>query len=186
MAGATVNVTMDVSDAFKKLDAIPIFFRGMAVEKALKAAAGPIRRAAQNKVQQPGKPGYYARYGATRTTFGRRPKRKQGKKMLRDTIGYDVSRDHNIITLKIGPKYPAGAHGHLVEHGHDVVTGGTKRQKARKGWAPKSRTGRTGMGVVAGRAQPFPFLEPAAQQSEQQALQRFNAAINRYIREWRG
>jgi hypothetical protein len=43
------------------------------------------------------------------------------KKPLRETIGVVVREYGHIVVMYVGPEYPAGAHGHLVEFGHQLV-----------------------------------------------------------------
>lgn len=71
------------------------------------------------------------------------------KKPLVDTIGVKVwIGDHGIVCY-VGPQYPAGAHGHLIEFGHRMVI----------------------HGQVLGWVEAKPFMRPAADEtkSEQQA-----------------
>lgn len=86
------------------------------------------------------------------------PAHNPGAKPLRDTIAAET-RDYDQRTLVvIGPEYPAGAHGHLVEYGHDEVVWG-------------HRTGR--------RVPPQPFMRPAfdgTKQEQQAAMERVVAA----------
>lgn len=82
--------------------------------------------------------------------------KKEGKKHLRDTIK-SVTRKYGSKRLQIiGPEYPAGAHGHLVENGHEEVLWG-------------KRTGR--------RVAPKPFLRPAADSTKQQQIDAMNDVI---------
>lgn len=78
------------------------------------------------------------------------PAHEPDKKPLRDTIAVEI-RDYGQRTLAvIGPQYPAGAHGHLLEYGHEGVAWGKP-------------TGR--------RVGPRPFMRPAFDEtkSEQQS-----------------
>ena len=61
-------------------------------------------------------------------------------KPLNETIAVEL-RDYGVRQLAVvGPQYPAGAHGHLVENGHEVISHG-------------KRTGT--------RTEPKPFVRPA-------------------------
>lgn len=86
------------------------------------------------------------------------PSHQPDKKPLRDTIACEI-RDYDQRTLAvIGPQYPAGAHGHLVEYGHEEVVWG-------------NRTGR--------RVGPRPFMRPAfdeTKQEQQAAMEKVVAA----------
>jgi hypothetical protein len=71
------------------------------------------------------------------------------KKPLVDTIGVKVWVGDYTIVCYVGPQYPAGAHGHLIEFGHRLVRNGQ----------------------VLGWVNPKPFMRPAADEtkSEQEA-----------------
>lgn len=56
---------------------------------------------------------------------------KPGLKPLRDTIGVVVRHYPNVLVVLVGPQYPSGAHGHLVEYGHWLVRK-NKKTGARK------------------------------------------------------
>lgn len=88
---------------------------------------------------------------------------KPDAKPLADTIAVEV-RDYDQRALAvIGPQYPAGAHGHLVEHGHEIVT--------RDG----RRTGR--------RARPKPFVRPAFDETQDAQQAAMESVIARTLRE---
>lgn len=85
------------------------------------------------------------------------------QKPLAETIAVEV-RDYGERALAvIGPQYPAGAHGHLVEDGHEIVTHDGKR------------TGR--------RAQPHPFVRPAFDQTQGQQIEAMQGVVNRTLAE---
>lgn len=68
---------------------------------------------------------------------GPREGEKSGKKHLRDTIGV-VQRKYKsgrLLAAYIGPEYPAGAHGHLVEFGHKGVFGDMSKRVPPKPFA---------------------------------------------------
>ena len=88
---------------------------------------------------------------------------KPDAKPLADTIAVEV-RDYDQRALAvIGPQYPAGAHGHLVENGHEIVT--------RDG----RRTGR--------RARPKPFVRPAFDETQDAQQAAMESVIARTFRE---
>jgi HK97 gp10 family phage protein len=88
---------------------------------------------------------------------------KPDAKPLADTIAVEV-RDYDQRALAvIGPQYPAGAHGHLVENGHEIVT--------RDG----RRTGR--------RARPKPFVRPAFDETQDAQQAAMESVIARTLRE---
>lgn len=87
--------------------------------------------------------------------------KKAGKKHLAETIVV-VTRDYGETKVGlVGPSYPAGAHGHLVEFGHDVV-----------------RDGKT-----VGRAPPYPFLRPAAEQTRSEQTSAFEESLAKSVAE---
>ena len=85
-----------------QLERLPIEVRGPELEKAIRKSLNRIKTRAKQLVPPPGYPGD-----------------KPGKKPLRDTIGVVLRRYKGgaVIAGVVGPEYPAGAHGHLVEHG---------------------------------------------------------------------
>lgn len=98
-------------------------------------------------------------------------------KPLRDTIAVEV-RDYGVRSLAVvGPQYPAGAHGHLVEFGHDIVARGesTNVGKGRRSGA-KSKGG-----LTSGRTQPKPFMRPAFDGTKGEQLAAMESVINRTL-----
>lgn len=73
------------------------------------------------------------------------PADKADLKPLRDTIGVEVRNYDRRALAVVGPEYPAGAHGHLVEYGHAEVLWGV-------------RTGR--------RVPAKPFMRPAFDETQ--------------------
>lgn len=103
-------------------------------------------------------------------------------KPLRDTIGV-VVRDYGDRALAVvGPEYPAGAHGHLVEYGHDIVPRGQSRSVGKGRISGAKRKG----GVTKGRARPFPFLRPAFDETQPQQYAAMEAVMRQAIRELGG
>jgi HK97 gp10 family phage protein len=72
---------------------------------------------------------------------------RRGAKPLAETIGVTVRDYGHTLVLLVGPEYPAGALGHLVEYGHAEYLWG-------------QATGR--------RVPPKPFMRPAADETEDQ------------------
>lgn len=132
---------------------------------------------------------------------------KPNLKPLRDTIGW-VFREYTAARIAvIGPLAPAGAHGHLVEHGHRMVTRGrvarewenklaatpvdqvTDRQKrALAGWHSRvaNKRGRRSViptGLVVGFVPPKPFMGPASEQTKQQQMERFETVLRREVQQ---
>lgn len=112
MPSARIKVSISAegwADASALMEKLPIAVRGKELQSAMRKGLGLVRTRARQLVPKPGYPGD-----------------KPGLKPLRDTIGV-VMRKYKggaIIAGVVGPEYPAGAHGHLVEHGHRTKTGG--------------------------------------------------------------
>lgn len=137
----TVQVTFNEADFTRADDLLRRLDRRVrkeAVHAAMKAASDIVVEAAKREVPQPGYP------------FD-----KPSKKPLRDTISFEI-RDYppDTVVSVVGPQYPAGAHAHLVEQGHEI-------------WVPKppftegadaERTGK--------RTQPDPFMERASDNTQ--------------------
>ncbi len=62
-------------------------------------------------------------YSRARNAAERKKARKTGQKPLVRTIGKRAwsRRSKGLIGTVVGPKYPEGAHGHLVEFGHRIT-----------------------------------------------------------------
>jgi hypothetical protein len=69
---------------------------------------------------------------------------------LQCSIGYRMRRYSGTVFATVGPMWPLGAHGHLVEFGHNIVTGGSISRIAKQ-------SARRGKGLISGRTRSFPF-----------------------------
>ena len=113
------TVAMNRIDA--ALSAIETNLRGQAVDRGLRAIGSHVRQKTQAVLPKPG----YARYTRTKHEEYRD---KDGPKPLEQTIKTKIVGTPGIVRVAIiGYEWPAGAHGHLVESGHDMVVGGKKR-----------------------------------------------------------
>lgn len=93
------------------------------------------------------------------------PGHEPDKKPLRDTIGVEL-RDYGERALAVvGPEWDAGAHGHLVEYGHAIVTRGKN----------------TGL-----RAAPKPFMRPAYEETKDEQQAAMQAVVNQAIADFGG
>ena len=145
----SARITVDVfsegwDDAAVLLEKIPLLVRGKELESSIRKGLGLVRTRARQLVPQPGYPGD-----------------KPGLKALKDTIGVVLRRYRGgaLIAGIVGPEYPAGAHGHLVEAGtkpHRVTTRNAK--------ALVSSDTFFGAAVNHPGADPRPFMEPAYQE----------------------
>ena len=187
-----IELKIDVAPALASLSRIAIASQKTdAIRAGTRDALQPVINAAKAIVQQPGKPGYFTRYG----------KRKR-KKHLRDTIGQATRIYDKAIVGVAGPLSPAGAAGHLVELGHRIAKGGTlvrtksaplrwkeggrgRRPKHAflRGSTPNSKTGITGGGKVVGQTRAIPFMSVAWAQHEQTVKQSMVSAITKHVAE---
>ncbi len=84
-----------------KIDAMD---RLLGLSKAMRKAGNVVAKRAKELCPPPGYPGD-----------------DPTKKPLRDTIDVVVRLYGYLIVVYVGPQYPAGAHGHLIEFGHTMV-----------------------------------------------------------------
>lgn len=147
MPSARVTLKLDESlDLDGLLAQHELLLRGKALTRALRAGGKVFADRARQHCRRSSQTGTRALWSAkTRAA-------RANVKPLADTIGV-VVRDYGAKqVLIVGPQYPAGALGHLVEYGHAEVLWGRP-------------TGR--------RVPPQPFMRPAADETESQV----NAAI---------
>ena len=135
-----IGVTFtDTTNLEAELAKMPLALRGKYLSRALKAVAGIVVDEAKRLCPQPGYPGDNPEF-----------------KPLRDTITSVVREYSNSFSIFIGPSWPAGAHGHLVEFGHRTASGQTA---------------------------PHPFLRPAADNTKAKQAAELDAAIKRAVEE---
>ena len=103
--GTGVEVTMTGVDPGKWLQHLAVQLRRSAMKKAIRAGAAPVRKLARQLVP----------------VGGPRTGRKSDKKHLRDTIAVRVKSYNAVDVAIVGPQWPSGAHGHLVEFGYDAI-----------------------------------------------------------------
>lgn len=125
--------------------------------KVALAMRGPALKTAMRKSLKPG----VARAKQLCPKGGPRVGKKAGKKHLADTITSAVRDYGEVIVGVAGAAYPAGAHAHLVEFGHDVVRDGK----------------------VVGRAAPHPFMRPAVEQTVDEQKRIFGAELQQIAAE---
>jgi hypothetical protein len=90
---------------------------------------------------------------------------KPGFKPLRDTIGVVVRHYPNVLAIYVGPQYPTGAHGHLVEYGHWLV------RKNKK----------TGTRKVIRWVEARPFMRPAVDETREEQQEAIVNQLKRHI-----
>lgn len=119
MAESSVKESADLDAILAQL---PIELRGNTLTKAVRAGGRVVVRKAKQLAPKGD------------------PRHNPGKKALRDTITVITKKYQNgqIHMAVAGPSYPEGAHGHLVDQGHDVKVS----RGERKGQAPLTGTAR--------------------------------------------
>lgn len=147
MSGAISIDIKEFGNTAAVLTNLDIALRGKALVSALRKSGRPVVSRAKSLAPK----------------GGERKGRKAGKKHLRDTIT-SVVRDYGETkVLVVGPAYPAGAHGHLVEFG-------TVARKHKSG----KRTG---------AMPPRPFLRPAVEATLGEQKAAFEAELQRHVAE---
>jgi hypothetical protein len=138
---------------------------------AMVKAARPIIRGARQNLKRMST----AREEAARVAFveagmKKGAARKAGRKRrhrgdLARSIGYRQKSytAQGVVFVAAGPKWPQGAHGHLVEFGHRIARGGSLSRRGRR--TTKKATGRA-IGFVPA----YPFMRPAYEMHKREAL----------------
>lgn len=151
---AQVQVQFDGwQEADDFLTQLPRQLRGKALGIAVTKGLNKVKRRAQELVPQPGSPGYTERRGERRN-----------RKHLKDTISVVIREYSNSLVGIVGPSYPTGAAGHLVEHGHRIARGGTLEplSDAKKKTPGISKVSKErGKGIPIGFVPANPFMQPA-------------------------
>lgn len=136
-ARVTIKIT-ETAELDSLLAQHEMLLRGKALTKALRAGGNEVAKRARQLCPRSLQTGTWDAW--SKKTEAERA----GVKPLADTIGV-VVRDYGPrFVMLVGPQYPAGALGHLVEYGHAEVLWGQP-------------TGR--------RVPPKPFLRPAADET---------------------
>lgn len=131
MGGNTVRVTASLEDSqVDLLSEIEPMDRLLGLTRALKEGGKVVVKRAKQLCPKPGYPGD-----------------DPTKKPLQETIGIEVRKYDHSIVIVMGPEYPAGAHGHLIEFGHNHFL----------------------FGVATGNFLPAqPFMRPAADETKEE------------------
>jgi hypothetical protein len=137
MASTAVTIT-ETGDMNKILQQLPLMLQRGALDKALRAAGKVVAQRARELCPRATKTG--TSKGWSDVYFAKRATAKP----LAETIGVVVRKYDTTSVAVIGPQYPAGSLGHLVEFGHRHIAWGHD-------------TGR--------RIPPKPFLRPAADET---------------------
>jgi len=144
-SSSSVEIAIDTNDASTQrlLSRLPLELRAKYLTAGIRAAGRVVVKAAKTYLPAPGYPGD-----------------KPGKPALAETINVAVRSYDELIYAAVGPEYPSGAHGHLVESGHDMVLWGQETNR---------------------RVEPRPFMEPAADATLAQQKQAIEKAVQRGI-----
>jgi hypothetical protein len=176
---ASVRIEFDLEPIRVKLDLVAGAMSKLeTLGSAMKAALQPTAKAASSLVSQEGMSDYTPRRG-----------KRAGKPKLKDQMRATsrIYPRRKVIVGVAGPQYKrigGGNHGHLVEFGHRVVTGGSVARVgkwASKGVASARSVARTGKGRVAGQVAGKPFLEPAAERTKASAQAHFEGAVGKFV-----
>jgi len=153
-----MSITYDLRGGWeidKTLAELPMKMRKRALRSALTKAGNLIKKRARQLVPRS--------KGAAKSY-----RKSRGKKPLYQTIGtkirtYPKSNGGDVFLSVIGPEYPAGAHGHLVEFGHEIV-----------GHKPKQvKTGR--------RSREIPFMQPAFEDMKGQVQRELETKVREFV-----
>lgn len=107
------------------------------------------------------------------------PTSKPELKALAETIGVEV-KDYGARSLAVvGPQWPAGAHGHLVEYGHDIVA----RGEGKAGGPKRAKGGKKHEGKTTGRAKANPFLRRAFDSTSAQQVAAIEGVVKQALTE---
>ena len=152
MAGVVTTEQGSLNDFLTQL---PIRLRQKVLRQAVRRGARPVRTRARQLVP----------VGDTSHNPDSPP--------LKATISVKVKSYQNdqVAVALVGPRYPQGAHGHLIEGGHDVVVSVGER----KGQAPLAGTAR-----VEGKE----FMAPASDQTKDLQQQAIVEHLRRAIKEF--
>lgn len=130
----SVAITED-KDTDALLSRLDITMRTKAVKQALRAGGGVVRKEARRRAPRSKKTG-------TSDAWSERTRSdRAGEKPHWKTVGLVVRDYGETFVVVVGAQYPAGALGHLIEGGHELVAWGQPLPQR-----------------VEGR----PYLEPAA------------------------
>lgn len=146
------SVRIEVSEEFfrevdQQLARMEIIARSKLLEAGVRKGLNLVKTRVRQILPKPGYPGD-----------------KPELRPLRDTVGTTVKvyRDR-YLTGVVGYRWDGGQHGHIVEHGHRIASGGTLVNSKRK-TPPKSKvTGLRGTGRVTGFVRGRYYLKRAVE-----------------------
>lgn len=155
-------------DLDKRLAALERVSRMPVLKRGLRAAGEAPKRRLRQILPKPGYPGD-----------------KPELKPLRDAIGNKTVEYQNwaVLVQIVGYEWGTGSHGHMVEEGHEMVTGGTspKPGKGRKTARKSKRPGQRGDGRVVGFVAGKHYLQQAFDSTKAEQSEAIQDAINTAI-----
>ena len=164
-------VTLEINEALfaqidKELAAIGVFHRQPILKTSFKKALDITAQRYKDSLPMPGYPGD-----------------KKGKVPLRNTVKTKVKEYGNGALLGVvGAEWTTGRHAHLVEEGHEIVTGGTSpNPKNRKTPAVSKRTAVRGGGSIRGRVEGGHHLAKAVKATQGQVDNAILAGVREAI-----
>lgn len=153
--GNSVSVrTEETGDMERLLSDIDVTLRRKAARDAVRAAGNVVAKRARQLCQRS------ARTGTRKHWSNNTESQRQGVKPLADTIGVVVRDYGDVFVAIVGPQYPAGALGHLVEFGHAWVAWGQ---------------------VTSEEIKPSPFMRPAADETTSEQVAALTNKLTSYL-----
>lgn len=172
MASNPTTVVVGIKELAKVFEQLPERLERKVLRAALKAGSKPLLTRARARAQR------LARHEWRTLSTGKRLRvaswqdhDPSSRTHLFETLGTrpKTYTRSGVVYLAAGPMYAGGQHGHLVEHGHRMVVGGTvariKGKAIGKTRYAKNRA-LTGRGRVVGQVKGKPFLRPAFEESQ--------------------
>jgi hypothetical protein len=121
MARAQIELSIDQvtwTAADQQLANLVIQVRGKAISGAIRKVGNAIKSQTKSILPKPGYPGDKPGLAPLRETMKVKVKEYEGGAIKVMVVGYTYSRTPGV----------GGNHGHLLEGGHDIVTGGSKKK----------------------------------------------------------
>lgn len=150
-AGVVMQSSVQISDDFfrtvdRQLSQFEIIGRSKVLDAGIRKGLNLVKSRVRDILPKPGYPGD-----------------KPGLKPLRDTVSVRIRRYQNdrYVVGMVGYEWGAGSHGHVVEHGHRIASGGTLIDPNRT--TPRGRGSGRGLGRVIGFVPGRYYLQRAVQ-----------------------
>ena len=145
--------------------------RAPAAKKGMRSAVGIVAKRTREKLPDPGYPGD-----------------KAGKPPLKDAVGVRVYQEDTtgrLVGRVAWLRAKRGFHGHIVEKGHDIVRGGTKKanKTVRRNDRSMSaaRRARIGAGKVSGNVPGKFYLANSWDETQQAQMSALEAGVSKAL-----